>query len=123
MRRIRRPMVVVGNTVKGWWPTTRDGKINGADAVISFPSHPYAFPMNGDYLVALAESFENEYGVKFVGLRDGPPASERERLIQLKTNVDIALSALDSTEGLREWLGGRLLDIAATVDEAMPHRR
>ena len=118
----RRPMVVVGNTVKGWWPTTRDGKINGADAVISFPSHPYAFPMNGDYLVALAESFENEYGVKFVGLRDGPPASERERLIQLKTNVDIALSALDSTEGLREWLADRLLDIAATVDEAMPHR-
>ena len=118
----RRPMIVVGDTVKGWWPTAQDGKINGADAVISYPSHAYGFPMNGEYVVALAESFENEFGVEFVGLRDGPPASERERLIQLKTNVDIALSALDKTDGLREWLAGRLLDIAATVDEAMPHR-
>ncbi len=117
-----RPMIVIGDTVKGWWPTAQNGKISDADAVTSFPSHAYGFPMNGDYVVALAKSFEDKYGVEFVGLRDGPPASERDRLIQLKTNVDIALSALDKTDGLREWLADRLLQIAATVDEAMPHR-
>ena len=118
----RRPMTVIGNTVKGWWPTAKNGKINGADAVVSYPSHAYGFPMNGTHISALAESFENKFGVEFVGLRDGAPASERERLIQLKTNVDIALSALDKTDGLREWLANRLLEIAGTVDEAMPHR-
>ena len=27
--------------------------------------------MNSDYFVALAETFEEHYGVKFVGIRDG----------------------------------------------------
>lgn len=118
----RRPMIVIGDTVKGWWPTAQNGKINGADAITSYPSHAYGFPMNGDYVGALAASFEDKFGVKFIGLNGGPPSTERDRLIQLKTNVDIALSALDQTDGLREWLANRLLEIAATVDDAMPNR-
>ena len=118
----RRPMIVVGNTVKGWWPTARDGEIDGVDAVTSYASHAYGFPMNGEYVQALARSFEDRFGVGFIGLADGPPPTERDRLIQLKSNVDIALSALDKTDGLREWLTGRLLDIADTLDDDMPHR-
>ena len=118
----RRPMIAIGDTVKGWWPTATDGKISGVDGVTGYPSHAYGFPMNGDYVQALAKSFEDRFGVKFVGLADGPPASERERLIQFKTNIDVVLSALDSTDGLRDWLTGRLVDIAGTLDDDMPHR-
>ncbi len=118
----RRPMIAIGDTVKGWWPTATDGKIGAQNSVTSFASHAYGFPMNGDYVQALAQSFEDRFGVKFVGLADGSPAGERERLIQFKTNIDVVLSALDSTDGLRDWLTGRLVDIAGTLDEDMPHR-
>ena len=40
-----RPMIVVGNTVKGWWPGAVNGSIAGyGDQIISYASHPYAFP-------------------------------------------------------------------------------
>ena len=58
----RRPMVLVGKTTKGWWPAARDGKIDGRDQVISYPSHPYAFKMNSEYFVTLAESFARGHG-------------------------------------------------------------
>jgi hypothetical protein len=90
----RRPMVVVAHTVKGWWPGAAEGQIEGTKQVIGYPSHPYAFGMNSEYFRALAGSFERRYGVKFAGIHDGVPKSERERLIQFKTNVDVVMSVL-----------------------------
>jgi hypothetical protein len=90
----RRPMVVVAHTVKGWWPGAAEGQVEGTKQVIGYPSHPYAFGMNSEYFRALAGSFERRYGVKFQGIHDGAPKSERDRLIQFKTNVDIAMSVL-----------------------------
>ena len=112
----RRPMILVGPTTKGWWPTARDGKISGQDYLVSYPSHPYALKMNGGYFVALAESFEQKYGIEFDGIRDGVPATEAARLIQFKTNVDRLMSVMDRRDGLREWIAGRVVDIAGTVD-------
>ncbi len=112
----RRPMILVGPTVKGWWPSVHDGKINGHDHLVSYPSHPYGFKMNGEYFVALAESFEQRFGVTFDGIRDGVPETEADRLIQFKTNVDKLLSVLDRREGLREWTAKRLIDIADSVN-------
>ena len=112
----RRPMILVGPTVKGWWPAARGGRIGGREQIVGHPSHPYAFRMNGDYFVALAESFEQAYGVRFDGIRDGVPATEAERLIQCKTNVDAVMSVLERRAGLREWIAERVLDVAATVD-------
>lgn len=114
----RRPMILVGPTVKGWWPAARGGRIGGREQIVGHPSHPYAFRMNGDYFVALAESFEQTYGVRFDGIRDGVPATEAERLIQFKTNVDAVMSVLERRAGLREWIAERVLDVAATVDRA-----
>ncbi len=111
----RRPMILVGPTTKGWWPAVRDGKINGQDYLISYPSHPYALQMNGAYFVALAESFEQKYGIEFDGIRDGVPATEAERLIQFKTNVDRLMSVMDRN-GLGTWIAERVVDIAGTVD-------
>ena len=55
----RRPMILIGNTIKGWWPTAADGKLPGyGEQIVGYPSHPYAFAMNSDYFVALAETFE-----------------------------------------------------------------
>ena len=114
----RRPMLLVGPTTKGWWPDVRDGKVSGHDQLISYPSHPYAFKMNGEYFVALAETFERKYGVTFEGIRDGVPTSDADRLVQFKTNVDIVMSVLEQREGLGAWIAERVLDIAGSVDRS-----
>ena len=112
----RRPMLLVGATTKGWWPAAQDGKVSGQDQVVSYPSHPYGMKMNSGYFLALAESFESKYGITFTGIRDGVPATDAERLIQFKTNVDLLMSVLDQRDGLREWVAGRVVDIAGRVD-------
>ncbi len=117
-----RPMVVIGNTVKGYWPGAFNGKIEGyGDQLISFPSHPYALKMNSEYFVALATTFEKRYGVEFQGIHDGPVSDERERLIQFKTNIDVVMSVLER-EGLGEWLADRLLEIGDSVQNDLPLR-
>jgi transketolase len=74
----RRPMIMIGKTVKGYWPSAVDGKIPGhGPQLISYPSHPYAMKMNSDYFVALAKTFEDHYGVEFQGLRNGAVADTR----------------------------------------------
>jgi len=118
----RRPMVVIGNTVKGFWPAAAGGKITGyGDQVVSYPSHPYAFKMNSPYFVALAETFERHYGVQFAGIRDGAVSDTRERLIQFKTNVDVVMSLLDR-KGLGDWLADRLVELGDSVKDDLPLR-
>jgi transketolase N-terminal domain/subunit len=118
----RRPMIVIGKTVKGYWPGAVDGKLPGyGDQIVGYPSHPYAFSMNSDYFVALAESFERHYGVTFEGIREGAVTDPRERLIQFKTNIDVVMSLLDQN-GLGDWLADRLADIGDTVSDHMPLR-
>jgi transketolase len=118
----RRPMIVIGKTLKGYWPSAVDGTLPGyGEQVVSYPSHPYAFRMNSEYFVALAESFEQHYGVEFSGIRHGPVADERERLIQFKTNIDVVMSLLDRN-GLGEWLADRLVAIGDSVPESLPLR-
>ena len=115
----RRPMIVVGNTTKGWWPAARDGKIPGfGDQVVGYPSHPYGMKMNVPYFVALAETFEQRFGVTFEGIRDGAVADEAQRLRQFKTNIDVAMSVLEQ-DGLGEWLSDRLVAIG---DEVRHHK-
>src|ERR1700690_1428476 len=113
----RRPMIVVGKTVKGYWPCVSHGKISGqCDHVVGYPSHPYAMKMNSEYFVALAKTFEDQYGVEFVGIRQGAVTDPRERLIQFKANIDIAMSALERN-GLGDWLADRLVAIGDTVKD------
>ena len=111
----RRPMILVGPTVKGWWPAALE-----AEQIVGFPSHPYGFAINAPYFVALAESFERHFGVEFVGIRGGAPPSQRERLIQFKTNVDVLLSVLDTRERLGEWISDRLVGIGEGLERSLP---
>ena len=118
----RRPMIVVGRTTKGWWPAAANGTIPGfGEQLVSYHSHPYEMKMNVPYFVALAETFERRFGVTFSGIRDGAVDDPRERLVQFKTNVDVAMSALDK-DGLGDWLADRLLEIADTVPRELPLR-
>ena len=118
----RRPMIVIGRTVKGYWPGAVDRKIPGfGDQVVSYQSHPYAMRMNSEYFVALAETFEKQYDVAFQGIRDGVVTNERDRLIQFKTNIDIIMSLLDR-HGLGDWLADRLVAIGDTVKDDVPLR-
>lgn len=118
----RRPMILIGNTVKGWWPGAIDGELPGyGKLVVDHASHPYGFPQNGDYFKALAGTFEEQYGVKFEGIHDGPIKDDRERLIQFKTNIDIAMSILEKN-GLGDWLADRLVEIGDGVKDDLPLR-
>ncbi len=118
----RRPMIAIGTTTKGYWPGAVDGKIPGAgDQVVSYQSHPYGMKMNSEYFVALARTFEERYGVEFEGIRNGPVRDTREKLIQFKTNIDVAMSLLDQN-GLGDWLADRLVEIGDTVTDEFPLR-
>jgi transketolase len=117
----RRPLALIGKTVKGYWPAAADGKIDGTAQVVGFPSHPYAMKMNSDYFVALASTFEQRYGVRFQGIRDGAPKTPADRLVQFKTNVDVAMSVLDQ-RGLGDWLADRLVELGDSLDDKMPLR-
>ncbi|MDP6056409.1 MAG: hypothetical protein QF676_04970 [Dehalococcoidia bacterium] len=113
----RRPMIVVGNTVKGWWPEAKDGQLpGGVEQIVDHASHAYGMPMNGEYFQALATTFEDKFGVKFEGIREGAPSDPKDVLLQLKTNVDIALSVLDQN-GLGDWLADRLVEIGDQVQD------
>ncbi len=118
----RRPMIVIGTTTKGYWPGAVNGRIAGtAEQVVGYPSHPYGMKMNSEYFVALARSFEERYGVEFSGIRQGPVADTRERLIQFKANVDVVMSLLDRN-GLGDWLAERLVEIGDAVTDHLPLR-
>jgi transketolase len=116
----RRPMIVIGKTTKGYWPGAVDGKIPGyGDQVVSYRSHPYGMKMNSEYFVALAKTFEERYGVTFAGIREGAVGDPRERLIQFKTNIDVAMSVLDR-DGLGDWLADRLVAFGDMVKDEEP---
>jgi len=118
----RRPQILIGKTIKGWWPGAVAGEIPGyGKAVVDHASHPYAFPMNGDYFRALAATFEQRFGLAFEGLAAGAIADDRERLLQFKRNVDIALSLLDGELG--QWLADRLVAIGDGLKDDLPLRR
>jgi transketolase len=112
----RRPIIVVGRTVKGYWPSASNGKIDGTDQVVGYPSHPYAMKMNSDYFVLLAKTFEDHYGVKFQGIHDGAVTDTKQRLIQFKTNMDVAMSVLEKN-GLGDWLADRIVEIGDQVKD------
>ena len=117
-----RPMIVVGRTVKGWWPAAVNGSIPGyGDQIVSYHSHPYGFAFNGDYFQALASTFEQRFGIEFEGIRGGAVSDTRERLLQFKRNIDAAMSALER-DGLGDWLADRLVEIGDSVDDDMPLR-
>ena len=77
--------------------------------------------MNADYFVALAGTFEKRFGVEFEGIRDGAVSDDRERLLQFKRNIDIAMSVLDNN-GLGDWIADRLVEIGESVDDSLPLR-
>jgi transketolase len=119
----RRPVIVIGKTVKGYWPTAANGKLapGSCDQVVGYPSHPYAMKMNSEYFVALAKTFEDQYGVEFQGIRNGAVTDTKERLIQFKTNMDVAMSVLEKN-GLGDWLADRIVEIGDHVKDDLKLR-
>ena len=115
-------MIVIGKTIKGYWPTAVHGEIrNNCAQIIGYSSHPYSQKMNSEYFVALAETFERHFGVEFSGIRKGPVTDARERLIQFKTNIDTVMSLLDRN-GLGDWLADRLVEIGDGLNDKLPVR-
>ena len=114
----KRPLIAIARTVKGYWPAAADGKLtDDVKQIVSYQSHPYGHKMNSEYFVALASTFEKHYGVTFAGIRDGVPATERDRLIQFKTNIDVVMSLLEKKNGLGDWVAERLVTIGDGVKD------
>jgi len=113
----RRPLIAIARTTKGYWPAAKDGHLT-ADVrqIVSYQSHPYNHKMNAEYFVALASTFEKNYGVTFQGIRDGAPKDERARLIQFKTNIDVVMSVMEKN-GLGDWIADRLVAIGDQVKD------
>jgi len=107
-------LVIIANTVKGWWPAASSLKV---DQIIGHKSHPFGFKhINAPYVCELMRTFEERFGVSFDKKR---PANERERLMQCKHNVDVAMSILEKNGGyLRRMIAGRLINIAETIPES-----
>jgi transketolase len=111
----RRPMITIAKTVKGYWPAAHNGTLNdGVKQITGYKSHPYSQKMNSEYFIALCESFEKKYGVKFEGIRDGAVSDTKARLVQFKTNLDVVMSVLDQN-GLGDWVADRLVAIGDQV--------
>jgi transketolase len=77
--------------------------------------------MNSQYIVSLARTFEERYGVQFEGIGNGAVTDPRERLLQFKTNIDVAMSVLDRN-GLGDWLSDRLVELGDAVKDEFPLR-
>ena len=60
-------------------------------------------------------------GVEFEGIRDGAVSDDRDRLIQFKKNIDVAMSVLEKN-GLGDWVADRLADLGESVDDSLPLR-
>ena len=112
----RRPMISIASTTKGYWPSAADGKLGSVKQIVSYASHPYGQKMNSEYFVALAESFEQRYGITFDGIRNGAVTDPKQRLIQFKTNIDKVMSVMDRN-GLGDWLADRLVEIGDGVKD------
>ena len=112
----RRPMISIAKTTKGYWPSAANGKLGSVKQIVSYASHPYGYKMNSEYFVALAESFEQRYGISFDGIRDGAVTDPRQRLVQFKTNIDKVMSVMDKN-GLGDWLADRLVEIGDGVKD------
>jgi transketolase len=108
-------MIVIGKTTKGYWPAPVK------DQIVGYASHPFGFKMNSDYIVSLSKTYQERYGVKFEGMDNGPVADMRERLLQFKTNVDVAMSVLEKN-GLGDWLADRLVQLGDAVSDEPPLR-
>ena len=113
----KRPVIAIAKTTKGYWPAASNGQLTPTvKQIVSYQSHPYGYKMNSDYFIALASTFEERYGIEFDGIRKGPATSERERLIEFKTNIDKVMSVFDQN-GLGDWLADRLVQIGDGVKD------
>jgi len=113
----RRPVIAIAKTTKGYWPAASNGQLTDkVSQIVSYQSHPYSQKMNSDYFVALASTFEARYGIEFEGIRKGPAANERERLVQFKTNIDKVMSVFER-DGLGDWLAERLVSLGDAVKD------
>ena len=117
----RRPMIVIGKTIKGYWPSAVDGKIPGHGAqIVSYPSHPYGVE---DELGLLRRAGEDLSRITTASSSRAFATARspitRERLIQFKTNMDVVMSLLDHN-GLGDWLADRLVEIGDTVKDDTP---
>src|SRR3569833_3028037 len=112
----KRPVIAIAKTTKGYWPTAKDGKLGGAAHITGYKSHPNGYKMNSEYFVAMASTFEEKYGVKFAGIRDGAPKTEKERIVQFKTNIDVVMSGVEQ-KGLGDWVADRLVALGDSVKD------
>ena len=117
----RRPMIVIGKTIKGYWPGAVNGKIPGAgDQVVGLPE-PSVRDEDELGVLRRARPDVREEATAWSSRASarGPVTDPAERLVQFKTNIDVVMSVLEQN-GLGDWLAERLVQIGDSVKDELP---
>ena len=103
----RRPIIVIGKTSR-ILATASNGKIAAStDQVVGYPSHPCADELG--LLRGAREDVRGEVRRRVPGHPERRGDQPRERLVQFKTNMDVAMSVLEKN-GLGDWLADRIVE-------------
>ncbi len=115
----RRPMIVVGPTLKGWWPTAHDGQLPGfGDQLRRLPQPPLR-PEDEQPLLR-GPGRELRAAVRR-RVRGHPRRRARQRApsgwSSSRRTSTSPCRCMDRQPGLREWIADRLLATADTLDK------
>jgi transketolase len=98
------------------WFKTRKGRGYGK---YDFKSHGSPHAMNSPEFWTVRKDFMTRYGVTYEGVDETAPPDAEARDAQARANFTVAMSVLRNDSGLLEWLSDKLLEVAATVPNAV----
>jgi transketolase len=98
------------------WFKTRKGRGYGK---YDYKSHGSPHPINSPEFWAVRHPFMEKYGVEYQGVDEPAPTDPAEREAQARANFQTAMSIFRKKPELTDWLTDRLLEVAASVPEAI----
>jgi transketolase len=96
------------------WFRTQKGRGYGK---VDAASHGTAWPMNAEQFWAVRKEFMARHGVEYVGVDQPAPAGPAAVAEQAEANLRIAMSVLERSGDVVNWLSDRLLAIAGSVPD------
>ena len=98
------------------WFRTEKGRGYGKSGAAS---HGVPHGLNSPEFWAVRRGFAERYGIAYVGAGEPAPADPAARAAQARANLAAATSVIARDPELVRWLSNRLLDIAASVPDAI----
>jgi transketolase len=96
------------------WFVTQKGRGYGK---VDAASHGTAWPMNAEQFWAVRKEFMARHGVRYAGVDEPAPADPAAVAAQAEANLRVAMSVLQRSDDVVNWLSDRLIAIAGSVPE------